>query len=429
MADVTHLTMSYPDFTLGQVINPDEFDQNNNDIQTKINETIDRANNTYTKEEVDAMYEITNARIDDYVLDQIPDDTITDAKLSDDAGAIKDRLATLTTTVNDNYDDMLDLDAKKIRLITDLKKMVMRSHILAEARYYNHDNIVIDSYDDATLISDYCDGWWDYDISNERTYIDFGTNEVAVIEGGTGNTIAGNYKECGQIFKATVDGYLKSISVQIIKHNSPPNPITLTIYEYTGETASPLGSELGTASIAAANITSTFTFAFYEFVMPTPIIIEKEAEYVFMLRAAGGDDLNCYYVYLTGNIDNLGGLLSTSNAGNDWNTSANSDINHKIYATPLEDVEIPLTTTMITLDSSGNEILFVAVANVEEGIALKYYGSLDNGVTWTELTLHDVTSIVAGTELVVKITATWDGVGEPIGYVYGWGVSVGTAAV
>lgn len=40
MADITPLTLSYPDFILGQVIDPEEFDQNNMEIVTKVNETI-----------------------------------------------------------------------------------------------------------------------------------------------------------------------------------------------------------------------------------------------------------------------------------------------------------------------------------------------------------------------------------------------------
>jgi len=44
MADIEQLTLSYPDFTLGQTIDPEEFDQNNTEIVNKINETIVKVN-------------------------------------------------------------------------------------------------------------------------------------------------------------------------------------------------------------------------------------------------------------------------------------------------------------------------------------------------------------------------------------------------
>ena len=43
---VNPLVLSYPDFTLGSIINPDEFDQNNLDIQDKLNEFINTINVT-----------------------------------------------------------------------------------------------------------------------------------------------------------------------------------------------------------------------------------------------------------------------------------------------------------------------------------------------------------------------------------------------
>lgn len=39
-----NLTISYPDFVLGTIINPEEVDQNNNEITTKINELVDGVN-------------------------------------------------------------------------------------------------------------------------------------------------------------------------------------------------------------------------------------------------------------------------------------------------------------------------------------------------------------------------------------------------
>lgn len=43
---VNPLILSYPDFVFGAIINPDEFDQNNLDIQDKLNEFIDVVNTT-----------------------------------------------------------------------------------------------------------------------------------------------------------------------------------------------------------------------------------------------------------------------------------------------------------------------------------------------------------------------------------------------
>ena len=40
MADILELEVSYPDFVLGSIIDPDEFDQNNTDIVNKINEVV-----------------------------------------------------------------------------------------------------------------------------------------------------------------------------------------------------------------------------------------------------------------------------------------------------------------------------------------------------------------------------------------------------
>lgn len=52
---VNPLVLSYPDFTLGSIINPDEFDQNNLDVQDKLNEFIDTINVT-----IDNTVELTN---------------------------------------------------------------------------------------------------------------------------------------------------------------------------------------------------------------------------------------------------------------------------------------------------------------------------------------------------------------------------------
>ena len=44
MADIAPLILSYPDFILGQTIDPEEFDQNNTEIVNKVNETVDVVN-------------------------------------------------------------------------------------------------------------------------------------------------------------------------------------------------------------------------------------------------------------------------------------------------------------------------------------------------------------------------------------------------
>lgn len=44
MADITQLVLSYPDFVLGQIIDPAQFDQNNTEIVAKINEVVTLAN-------------------------------------------------------------------------------------------------------------------------------------------------------------------------------------------------------------------------------------------------------------------------------------------------------------------------------------------------------------------------------------------------
>jgi hypothetical protein len=90
---IENLTLSYPDFQAGAVINPEEFDQNNNEIVTKINELVDSENadvaalaahlagtdhdaRYYTEAESDAKY-ATKADVQNLVLGQIPDDFIT----------------------------------------------------------------------------------------------------------------------------------------------------------------------------------------------------------------------------------------------------------------------------------------------------------------------------------------------------------------
>ncbi len=74
---INKLNISYPDFRIGQVIDPEKFDENNKQIQNKINEIIDEGNAPHT-------YPSTNVDVDgtslDVVLSEI-DDTISNHKL------------------------------------------------------------------------------------------------------------------------------------------------------------------------------------------------------------------------------------------------------------------------------------------------------------------------------------------------------------
>jgi len=107
---INNLTISYPDFVLGAVISPVEFDQNNLDIQTKVNEIVgvvntdvtalvthktsnDHDTRYYTETEADAKFALIQ-QVQDIVNATVPVGTITDAMLSDVAGAIKERVAT-----------------------------------------------------------------------------------------------------------------------------------------------------------------------------------------------------------------------------------------------------------------------------------------------------------------------------------------------
>lgn len=102
MADITYLTMTYPDFVLNDIINPDEFDENFQDCVDKVNEIIDVVNplqththdtRYYTEAETDAKY-ATKLEIADAVFGDPPDGSVTDTHLSNTAGQIKERVAT-----------------------------------------------------------------------------------------------------------------------------------------------------------------------------------------------------------------------------------------------------------------------------------------------------------------------------------------------
>jgi hypothetical protein len=105
---IENLTLSYPDFQAGAVINPEEFDQNNNEIVTKINELVDSENadvaaltahktgtdhdaRYYTEAEADAKF-ATIDQMADIVLRDIPANTLTGDRFVDETITV-DKLA------------------------------------------------------------------------------------------------------------------------------------------------------------------------------------------------------------------------------------------------------------------------------------------------------------------------------------------------
>jgi hypothetical protein len=105
VADILYLTLSYPDFAAGDVIDSEQFDANNDDIFDKVNEVVTQVNtNTgnisththdaryYTETETDAKY-ATIVDLVDAVLGTPPAGSVLDTHLSDAAGQIKARVA------------------------------------------------------------------------------------------------------------------------------------------------------------------------------------------------------------------------------------------------------------------------------------------------------------------------------------------------
>jgi len=101
LADITPLIISYPNFILGQIIDPEEFDQNNMEVVNKVNEIVNVTNeNTNAvivlpeiEAKVDNAIVIANTKADksyvdglaaDFVLGTIPDASLTAAKLAFD---------------------------------------------------------------------------------------------------------------------------------------------------------------------------------------------------------------------------------------------------------------------------------------------------------------------------------------------------------
>jgi len=103
---IDSLVISYPNFVVGATIDPEQFDQNNDEIVDKINELVsgenallaafsihDHDSDYYTEVEADAKF-ASIEEMQEYVAGAIIDGSLTDAKLSDTAGQIKERVAT-----------------------------------------------------------------------------------------------------------------------------------------------------------------------------------------------------------------------------------------------------------------------------------------------------------------------------------------------
>lgn len=89
---INQLSISYPNFVLDTVIDPEQFDTNNAEIQTKVNEVVSAvnaditnlANNYYNKTDVDNKDAVLLAAIGQQALSQIPDGTVSTVKLHND---------------------------------------------------------------------------------------------------------------------------------------------------------------------------------------------------------------------------------------------------------------------------------------------------------------------------------------------------------
>lgn len=74
---ISALALSYPNFVLGTIIDPDEANQNNFDIVNKINEIVSQVDGYATEEYVDAI-------ASGFVLNEVSDGSITKVKLHSD---------------------------------------------------------------------------------------------------------------------------------------------------------------------------------------------------------------------------------------------------------------------------------------------------------------------------------------------------------
>lgn len=307
--------------------------------------------------------------------------------------------------------------------IIGLTKDMMKTTIMAEAQFYNHDNIVIDSYDDNSGIDDLGD-WWGYDSVNERVSLNFGDNLMISQLVGSGNAQAYGQYHNAQTFKAIATGKLTKVDLKIFKNGSPGN-ITVSIKATTGSPALPTGSALASTTILEGNIPTTESWV--SVTLPTPLSVTKDSIYAITISCTGVNTSNSVYWVVSGTSVYADGCwVSSADNGSTWTANTTFDLTFRVYMQPLSSTAIPITSVASTLDVSGDDVLFVTVPDIGSGINLTYEGSLDGGSNWTELTLDDIaTFTAAGTSLVIKISATWNGVGTPIVYLYGWGASVG----
>jgi hypothetical protein len=130
MAIINNLSISYPDFQLNQIIDPDQFDVNNAEFVAKVNEIISKLNittevdipqlitnvaNTLTKTNTapynptQPYHPSTKKYIDDAILaaviGQLPENSITDDMLSSLDGQIKDRVDIIEENLSNFEDD------------------------------------------------------------------------------------------------------------------------------------------------------------------------------------------------------------------------------------------------------------------------------------------------------------------------------------
>ncbi|TCX53827.1 hypothetical protein [Dehalobacter sp. 14DCB1] len=121
---ISNLTLSYPDFVLGQIINPDEFDQNNDEIVDKINELVNYANTDETaltthktSNDHDGRYytetELNNGQLDNRYYTEVESDAKFATK-SELSGVVLGQIPPKSITTNElNFDPatQVELDA------------------------------------------------------------------------------------------------------------------------------------------------------------------------------------------------------------------------------------------------------------------------------------------------------------------------------
>ena len=113
---IERLTLSYPDFVLNTVIEPDQIDTNNLEIVTKVNMNIDQENINTDKL---ALQDLTIATlISDLNQDIVDITTLVNAGISANTTSINDKIATVTALVNAGISaNSASIDAK-IAVIT-----------------------------------------------------------------------------------------------------------------------------------------------------------------------------------------------------------------------------------------------------------------------------------------------------------------------